>query len=473
MREALDRFFGFSELGTNPKREIAAGLTTFLTMAYIIFVNPAILSGQMTGKETGMDFGALTMATCLSAAIATAIMGLLARYPVALAPGMGENFFFVTTVLPIAAATGHPEPWRAALGAVFVSGVLFFLISLSGIRRYLLEALSSSLKNGIAVGIGLFIAFIGLQGAQIILKNPGSGVSLNPHLFAPDPLLFLITFTVIAVFQARRVRGAILWGIAIGAVLACCARLVVDHFPALAQSSWLKGSMLLTRFEWAHGITAAPPSLAPTLFKMDIGAAFTTQLIPIVLVFLFMDMFDTMGTLVGVAEQAGLMRGQELPRAEKAFLADATGTVLGAAMGTSTVTSYIESLAGVEQGGRTGLTALTTAVLFLVALFFSPIIKMIASYPAITAPAVVMVGAMMMRNVTKIEWTDPTEAIPAFVSVAGIPMTYSISDGLALSLLSYPVIKLLAGRGREVPKTMYVLAVLLILYFALVRSRLG
>jgi AGZA family xanthine/uracil permease-like MFS transporter len=269
------------------------------------------------------------------------------------------------------------------------------------------------------------------------------------------------------------VRGSILWGIGAGTALAAALKLVLPLFPSLAASKLAAESMLMTRFTLAGGVVAPPPSIAPTFLQMDLIGALSLAMVPFIVIFLFMDVFDTMGTLIGVSEQAGFIRDNKLPRAEKAFLSDAVGTVTGAALGTSTVTSFIESASGVEQGGRTGLTALVVAALFLAALFFSPIVAMVGSYAAITAPALVLVGAMMLKNARKIDWDDPTESIPAFLTLLGIPLSYSIADGLALGFISYPIIKLLSGRAKEVQWMSAVLAALLILYFVLVRGRMG
>ena len=469
----IETFFRFPEHQTSLRTELVAGATTFLTMAYIIFAQPAVLSGSMFGSETGMDFGAVTTATCVAAALATAIMGLYARYPIALAPGLGQNFFFVFTALPVAAAAGAAEPWRAALGAVFVAGVLFLIISLLGIREKLMDAVSPNMKHGIAVGIGFFIAFIGLRNAQLVLADPGTTVKMNPALLSPDILVFLVGFLVAAILHARRVAGSIIWGIVGALVTALSLKLILPTLPdSVSGSSVVTESLLLTQFSLAQGVVSPPPSVGPTFFQMDLVQALTAPMIPIIVMFLFMDVFDTMGTLIGVSEQAGLIKDNKLPRVERAMMSDAVGTVAGAALGTSTVTSYIESAAGVEQGGRTGLTALTVSVLFLVALFFYPIIAMVGSYPPITAPALVLVGAMMARNVTKIEWGDYTEGVPAFLTMIGIPFFYSIADGLSLGLVTYPVIKSLSGRAREVHWTMWALAALLVLYFVFVRSKL-
>jgi len=465
----LERFFRLTENKTSVRTEIVAGITTFLTMAYIIFVQPAVLSGRMFGFETGMDLGAVTTATCLAAALATALMALLARYPIAQAPGMGENFFFVFSAIPAATAAGFANGWQVALGVVFISGVLFLILSLVGLREIIFNAISPSLKNAIAAGIGLFIAFIGLQNAGVILKDPGWAVKLNAHFASPDLIVFFVGLFTTAILHARKVRGSILWGILAATLLAIALKLALAN----ATASLVKDSMLLQQFTLAKDVVSAPPSLAPTFFQMDLVHAISPAMLPLVFVFLFMLTFDAIGTLIGVSEQAGFMRDNKLPRAKQAMVSDAVGTVAGAALGTSTVTSFIESAAGVEQGGRTGLTGLVVAGLFLLALFFSPIIAMVGSYPPITAPALVIVGAMMMQNVVKITWTDQTESIPAFLILIGIPLSYSIADGLALGFISYPILKVCSGRGREIGWLTYVLAAVLVAYFVFVRSKLG
>jgi AGZA family xanthine/uracil permease-like MFS transporter len=470
----LERFFHLSEKQTSARTEALAGVTTFLTMAYIIFVQPAILSGAIFGVQTGMDFGAVTTATCLSAALATAIMALYARYPIAQAPGMGENFFFVFSAIPAATAAGFANGWQVALGAVFISGVVFLILSLVGLRELIFNAVSPSLKNGIAVGIGLFIAFVGMQNAGLIVKDPGTAVRLNAHFASPDLIVFFAGLLVTAGLHARRVRGSILWGIASATALAVALKLALAILPAtLAGAPEVAGSKLAGQFQLAKGVLATPPSLAPTFLKMDLIHALSPKMLPFVLVFLFMLTFDAIGTLVGVCEQAGFMKDNRLPRAKQAMVSDAIGTVAGAGLGTSTVTSFIESATGVEQGGRTGLTGLVVAGLFLLALLFSPVSAMVGSYPPITAPALIIVGAMMVQNVVKIEWRDRTESLPAFLIMAGIPLSYSIADGLALGFVSYPILKLMAGRGREIGWLTYLLAVVLVLYFVLVRSRMA
>jgi len=473
-RTILDRLFKLSGNGTNVRTEVLAGLTTFLTMAYIVFVQPAVLSGKMFGIDTGMDFGAVTTATCLSAALATAVMAIYARYPIAQAPGMGENFFFVFSAIPAAAAAGFANGWQVALGVVFVSGVLFLILSLVGLRELIFNSVSPSMKNGIAAGIGLFIAFIGLQQSGVIIKDPGSAVKLNAHLASADSIVFFIGLMTTAVLHARRVRGSILWGILVATVLTCLFKIALPQMPsAISAAPEVTESMLMKRFELAKALLAPPPSLAPTFLKMDVVHALTAKMLPFIFVFLFMLTFDAIGTLIGVCEQAGFMRDNKLPRAKQAMVSDAIGSVAGATLGTSTVTSFIESAAGVEAGGRTGLTGLVVAALFLFALFFSPLIAMIGSYPPITAPALAIVGAMMMQNVTKIHWKDYTESIPAFLIIIGIPFSYSIADGLALGFISYPVIKGFSGRGREISWLTYLLAIVLVLYFVFVRTKMS
>jgi adenine/guanine/hypoxanthine permease len=445
----IDRYFRLTARGTDVRTEVMAGLTTFLAMAYIIFVQPAVLATDLAGRATGMDLGAVLLATCLGSAFASILMGLLADYPVALAPGMGENFFFVTVVMALA-GLGVPDPWQTALGMVFLSGIAFVLLTLLRVREAVIDAISPSMRNGIAVGIGLFVASIGLQHAGLIVDKPGTLVGLTNQLRSVDVAVFGAGLLVGGVLLARRARGALLWGILASALLA----------------------LALGRIEFS-GVVGLPVLHGRTAFAMDIGRALDPALAPFIIVFLFMGLFDTVGTLVGVAEQAGLLQDNKLPRANRALLVDATGITAGACLGTSTITCYIESAAGVAAGGRTGLTAVVAGVLFLLALLFGPLVKMIASYPPITAPALVLVGSMMMRSARRIEWDDASEAVPVFLTVAGIPLSSSIADGLALGFVAYPIIKLLAGKRRDVHWLAYVMAVLLVAYFLLVRNRLG
>ncbi len=393
----LEKLFKLEEKGSAVRVELMAGLTTFMTMAYIIFVNPAVLSTDFAGNPTGLSSDAAMLATCLAASIATILMGLYANFPIAQSPGMGENFFFVTVVMAVA-AKGVTNSWQVALGIVLVSGVIFLILSLLKFRKAIIDAVSPSLKNGIAVGIGLFIAFIGLKNAGVIIANPGTAVKFNNHILQTNVLIFFAGLFLTAVFQVRKIRGSILWGILFTTLLS-----------------------LLTGQVKYEGILGLPKENA--FFKFDLLTALKFQFLPFIIVFLFMDMFDTVGTLIGVSEQAGFIKDNQLPGANRALISDAVGTVVGACTGTSTVTSYIESAVGVEYGGRAGLTSVTVGLLFLVALFFSPLVGMVGKYLPITAPALVIVGSMMVRNVNKIDWGDYSEAIPAFLIMLGIPLT--------------------------------------------------
>ncbi|MBN1895797.1 NCS2 family permease [bacterium] len=439
----LEKWFRLSEKGTTAWTEAMAGLTTFLTMAYIIFVNPAVLSKDFAGNPTGLSSDAAMTATCISAAIATILMGLYARYPIAQAPGMGENFFFVTVIMALS-AMGFAEPWRTALGIVFISGILFLLLSLFKFRKILIDAVSPSLKNGIAAGIGLFIAFIGLRNGGVIQEAPGTLLRFNGNLLDTDLLVFFFGLLMTTVLFARRVRGAIIWGILLSAALSLAAGKI--HF---------------------EGVLGLPADNA--VFSLDIRSALNFSLLPFIVVFLFMDLFDTMGTMIGVGEQMGIVKNNTLPDADRILLSDAVGTVAGACTGTSTVTSFIESAVGVEYGGRTGLTSVVTGLLFLLALFFTPVVGMVGRYAPITAPALVVVGAMIARNIRKIEWDDYSEAIPAFLVLAGIPLSYSIHDGLAMGFIAYPVIKLLSGKRKEANWLTILVALLFVLRYLFVK----
>jgi AGZA family xanthine/uracil permease-like MFS transporter len=445
----IERWFKLSENKTTLKTEILAGVTTFLTMAYIVFLQPAVLSTDFAGNPTGLDYGAVLLATCVMSGLASIFMGLYARYPIALAPGMGENFFFVSVIMALTAA-GVANAWQVALGIVFIAGVLFLVLSVLRVREAILNAVSPSLRSSIAAGIGLFIAFIGLKNGGLVVSHPGTFVALSPDLISADVAVFVVGLVIAAALQANRIRGAILWGIA-GAALTAIA----FHKVSL------------------HGVFGLPHIEQSLILKMDLKAAFSMTCLPFIIVFLFMDMFDTLGTLVGVAEQAGFIKDNRLPRANRAFLVDAAGTVGGACMGTSTITSYIESATGVAYGGRTGLTSVVVGLLFFASLLFSPLIAMVGNYLPITASALVIVGAMMMTNVRRVDWDDFSEAIPAFLVMLGIPLTFSIADGLALGFISYPIIKLLSGKGRTISWLMYVLAPILVLYFVFVRTQIN
>lgn len=432
--------FGLREHGTTPRNEVIGGATTFATMAYIIFVQPAVLSAA------GMDFGAVMVATCLSSALACFAMAFLANYPVALAPAMGHNFYFAFTVCAVMGV-----PWQKALAAVFVAGATFMVLSVVRFRSIILGAIPESLKSAIAVGIGLLIAFVGLEWAGLVVDAPGTLVRLG-DLSSRPVLLSLFGLLVTSTLLVRRVQGALLWGIAASAVLG--------------------GVLGLVRYQ---GVASAPPSLGPTFLQLDFSGLFDLSLITVVIVFLYLDIFDTVGTLVGVAQQADLMKDGTLPRSERALFADAMGTSVGALLGTSTVTSYIESAAGVAQGARTGLANLVTGALFLVALLFHPIVRMIGGgteiadgvvlYP-VTAPVLVIVGSLMLKSIRNIPLDDPSEAIPSFLTIVGMPLFFSISDGLALGLVSYAVLKILAGKARTVSPLIYVLAALFALRYA-------
>ncbi|RPI49816.1 MAG: NCS2 family permease, partial [Acidobacteria bacterium] len=421
----------------------------FVTMAYIIFVQPAVLSTDFTGKPTGLDFGAVLLATCVVSGAATILMGLWARYPIALAPGMGENFFFVSVIMALAAG-GVAEPWRAALGIVFISGVIFLILSMAGVREAVLDSISPSMRHAIAAGIGLFIAFIGLRNGGIIVSHPGTLVTMNPQLVSADVAVFGVGLLIAAALHIRGTKGAILIGIFAAAAIAA----------------------LLGKIHYA-GVLGLPQISTRAAFGFELTTALDPRWLPFVAVFLFMNVFDTIGSVVGVTQQAGLMVEGRLPRAERVLVVDAAGTVLGAALGTSTIVTYIESAAGVSAGGRTGLTAVVAGALFFAALLFSPLIGMIGNYLPITAPALIIVGAMMMSNAARIDWDDLSEAVPGFLTLVGIPLAYSIADGLALGFMSYPVLKLLTGKGRQVGALSYVIAALLMIYFVFVRSRLA
>jgi AGZA family xanthine/uracil permease-like MFS transporter len=433
MTPFLERRFALTANGTTVRTEILAGVTTFLTMAYIIFVQPAVLSAA------GMDFGAVLTATCLATAFATMLMALMANYPIAVAPAMGHNFFFTFSVV-----VGMKVPWRVALGAVAIAGLVFVATAGIGLRERLITAMPVSIKHAIAAGIGLLIAAIGLQWAGLIVASPGTLVTLG-NLHSRPVLLAVGGLALTAILMARRVPGAFLWGMLASTAVGIPLGLV--HY---------------------HGIAARPPSLAPTFLELDIAGAFAPGMVAVVFVFFFLALFDSVGTLVGVGEQAGLMRNGTLPRAREALLADAIGTVAGAVLGTSTVSAYIESGAGVAAGGRTGLASVVTAVLFLASLFCYPLAQMIGGgtpagaatlYPVI-APPLILVGTMMMGGLRHVPWDDPTEAVPAFLTLIMMPLAVSITEGVAFGLVAYAVLKLATGRAREAHPLIYVFAAL-------------
>lgn len=419
----LERLFKLSENGTNVRTEILAGVTTFLTMCYIVIVNPLILS------QTGMDMGAVFVATCISSAIGCLVMGLFANYPIALAPGMGLNAYFTFAVVK-----GMGVPWQVALGAVFVSGIIFVLFSFFKIREMIVNALPMSLKMAIASGIGLFLALIALKGAGVIVGKDATMVGMG-DLHSPSVLLALFGFVMVIVLDYFRVRGAII--ITILALTAVAAALGLTEFK---------------------GIIGSVPSLTPTLMQMDFQHLFSAGMISVIFVFFLVDLFDSTGTLVGVSHRAGLLVDGKLPRLKKALFADSTAIVAGAALGTSSTTPYIESASGVAAGGRTGLTAVVVGVLMLACLLFSPLAQSVPAFA--TAPALLFVGVHMMRSALEIDWDDMTEAAPAFLTIVFMPFSYSIADGIAMGFISYALIKLLCGRAKDVPPMVWLVAVL-------------
>jgi len=433
--------FNLADNRTTVRTEILAGATTFLTMAYIVFVQPAVLGAA------GMDAGAVMVATCLASAIGTLLMGVLANYPIGVAPAMGHNFFFAFTVV-VAGGT----PWPVALGAVAIAGVAFILTAGVGLRERVMTAVPNSIKHAIAVGIGLLIALIGLEWSGLIVATPGVLVGLG-SVKSPPVLLAIGTLALMAVLWARGIRGAMLIG--------------------MLASTAVAIALGLTKFQ---GIVAAPPSLAPTFMKLDIIGALRPNLIGVTLVFFLLALFDSVGTLIGLAGRIGVLRNGSMPRAKEALLADAIGTVAGATLGTSTVTAYIESSTGVAAGGRTGLTAVVVAACFLLAVFFHPLVRMIGGgydagnhvtlYPSV-APALVLVGALMMSAVREIAWDDATEAIPAFLTIAVIPLAVSITEGISFGLVAIALLKLATGRGRELSGLVYVFAAVFLLRYLL------
>ncbi|MBX3455978.1 NCS2 family permease [Ferrovibrio sp.] len=428
----LDQYFKLTESGTTVKTEVLAGLTTFLTMAYIIFVNPMIL------KDAGIDHGAAFVATCLAAAIGTAIMGLYANYPVALAPGMGLNAYFTYGVV-----LGMGHSWQVALGAVFLSGVLFIILSLLPIREAIINAIPQSQKLAIGAGIGLFLGLIGLKNGGLVVDHPATLVALG-KIGSATVLLAIAGFLLIAVLDHRKIPGAIMIAILVVTVLGI----------ALGLSPF-------------NGIASMPPSLAPTFLKMDIAGAFSLGLVAIVFAFLFVDLFDTAGTLVAVSQRANLVGPDgKLKRLSKALMADAVATVAGSGLGTSTTTSYIESAAGIRVGGRTGLTATVVAVLFLLSIFLAPLATSIPAYA--TAPALVFVACVMTSSLAKIDWEDVTEYAPAVVTAVMMPFTFSIATGIGLGFITYVVLKALSGKISDINPVMAILAVLFVVKFAVI-----
>jgi adenine/guanine/hypoxanthine permease len=452
MKKWISQYFQLEANGTTLQREVVGGITTFLAMSYIIFVQPGVLS------QAGMNFQAVLCASCLAAALSTFLMGLIANYPVALAPGMGENFFFVYT-LCAAAPLGFGLTWQQALGAVLLAGIFFIAITLTGIRAKIVNSIPDSLKRGIAAGIGLFITLIGLEYGGLVVGSPGTLVRLG-DFSQPATLASVLGLLVLVVLLAFGVRGAILLGILATTAIAAAFGLI--HF---------------------HGIFSTQIHLSPTFLKFDLHGLFAlapSKLGAAIFVLFYLALFDTIGTLVGVGQQAGLLREGKLPRAGHALFADAVGTTVGAGLGTSTVTCYIESAAGVSDGARTGLANMVTGLLLLAAMFFSPLASMIGGgvevstangsairYPTL-APALIVVGSMMLKVVREFNWDDPTEYLPAFLILVGIPLTFSIADGIAFGLIAYCVAKVATGRWRECPTLTYIFAALFVVQFLVI-----
>lgn len=443
LENLANRIWRLENYNTNVKTEILAGITTFITMAYIMFVNPIIL------KEAGMDAGAVFVATCLSAAIGTFMMAFYANYPFAQAPGMGLNAFFTYTVVLTMGYT-----WQQALAAVFFSGIIFILITLFGIREMIVDAIPMSLKYAVSGGIGLFIAFIGLKNAGIIVANQATYIGFG-DLTNPGTLLAIAGLFITAILMSRNIKGSILLGILITTVLGLFTGIV--KLPS------------------DFSVIKMPPSLAPTFLKLDIKGllgigenigfiSLVTSVLYVVLSFAFVDLFDTIGTFIGTGSKAGMLdENGKMPNMKKGLMSDAIATTIGSLLGTSTVTTYVESAAGIAEGGRTGLTAFVTGILFLVALFFSPIALLVPTEA--TAPALIIVGVLMMGSIKKISFEDFTEAMPAFLTIIAMPFTFSIANGIAAGLIAYPIVKIASGKAKEIHPMVYFLAILFILRF--------
>ncbi|GGC98257.1 guanine permease [Thalassobacillus devorans] len=440
----MKKYFRFEELGTNYRTEFMAGMTTFLAMAYILFVNPATLA--LVGVEelpegvTRIDQGAVFTATAIAAAIGTLIMGLFARYPIALAPGMGLNAFFAYTVV-----LGYGIPWETALAGVLASGLIFIILTLTGLRERIINAIPANLKMAVGAGIGLFIAFIGFQSSGIIQANEATLVELG-DLTSPTVLLAIFGIVASVILLSLGIKGGIFYGM----ILTAIAGMVVG---------------LIDPPKGAGDIVGNVPSVAPTFGQAFIhfGDIFTIEMLVVILTFLFVDFFDTAGTLVAVSTQAGFMKDNKLPRAGRALLSDSAATVVGAAVGTSTTTSYIESTAGVGAGGRTGFTSVVTAGFFLLALWFSPLLGVVTA--EVTAPALIIVGVLMASSLKNVDWDQFEIAVPAFFTIIAMPLTYSIATGIALGFIFYPITMIMKGRIKEIHPIMYLLFVIFILYF--------
>ncbi len=439
MKNIILNFFKISERKSTLKTEIIGGITIFLTMAYIIFVEPAVL------KNAGMDFGAVMIATCLGAAIICFLMAFLANFPIAGAPLMGENFFFVFTIV-----IGMKFSWQVALTAVLIEGLLFLLLTSFKLRQIIIDSIPQSLKYAMTVAIGIFISFIGLKWSGIITLNPATGIGIGDLRSLPV-IISAIGLFITAALIIKKVKGAILLGILITALISLTAG--------------------ISKFE---GIVSPPPSIEPVFLKFDFSQIFNFNFWIIVFILLYMEIFDTIGTIISVAEEAGLIKENKIIDAEKILFVDALGTSVGASLGTSTISSYIESNTGVTQGARTGFSVFITGLLFLLSIFFYPLVKMIGGgyevsngnflYPVI-APALIIVGFLMLKNIIKLDFSDFSESLPAYLTILGVPLTYNIADGIAFGIISYPVIKLLTGQGKKVSILMYILCGIFILKY--------
>ena len=453
----LEKIFKLSENKTDVKTEILAGITTFMTMAYILAVNPSILSAA------GMDSGAVFTATALAAFIGTLLMAALANYPFALAPGMGLNAYFAYTVV-----IGMGYSWEYALTAVFAEGIIFILLSVTNVREAIFNAIPKNLKSAVSVGIGLFIAFVGLQNAHIVMGgatlvelfsldgyNQLNGVSATMNDIGITVILALVGILITGILVIKNVKGNILWGILITWAIG-----IVCQFAGIYVPNAEAGFYSLI----PSGIISAPASVAPTLFKMDFSAIASLNFVVVVFAFLFVDIFDTLGTLIGCATKANMLDKEgKLPGIKGALMADAVGTTVGACLGTSTITTFVESSSGIAEGGRTGLTSIVSGLLFILALFFSPVFLAIPSFA--TAPALIVVGFFMMQSVAKINWSDMLEAIPAFICIFAMPFMYSISEGISFGVISFVVLNAVAGKAKKITPLMWVLAVLFILKY--------
>ncbi|MEH3145797.1 MAG: NCS2 family permease [Methylobacterium frigidaeris] len=424
----LERTFALKAHGTTVRTELLAGLTTFLTMAYIVFINPNILA------DAGMPKGAVFVATCLVAAIGSLVMAFLANYPIALAPGMGLNAYFAYVVVLQMGFT-----WQAALGAVFISGVCFLVVTLTGLRRLIVEGIPRSMRIAITAGIGLFLAIIALKNAGVVAASPATFVTLG-DLHKPSTVLAVLGFLMVAVLSVRRVKGALLASILTVTVLSFL----------VAGNSF-------------QGVVSLPPSIAPTLFALDLTGALSAGILNVVLVLFLVELFDATGTLMGVANRAGLLADGRMARLDRALMADSSAIFIGSLLGTSSATAYLESASGVEEGGRTGLTAATVAVLFLACLFFAPLAGSVPPYA--TAPALFYVACLMLRELVDLDWDDLTEVVPACVTALLMPFTYSIATGVSFGFITYAVLKLLAGRAREVKPVVWVIAAVFLYKF--------